>query len=143
MIASEIEVIVPPRYCDSQGMVHAGRYQDFLEDAFLQWLHDSGLPYSSLRERGLDLVIGTSTIRYLSPARLGDRLHVRVSAVAPTLSTVGVTFSISRDSSVLAEAVVTYVAVSSGRSTPLPTELASSGELGSTSSRSSSERPSP
>jgi hypothetical protein len=30
-------------------MVHAGRYQELLEDAFLHWLAGRGLPYGTLR----------------------------------------------------------------------------------------------
>jgi YbgC/YbaW family acyl-CoA thioester hydrolase len=118
-----IEVTVPPRFCDSQGMVHASRYQEFLEDAFLHWLAGSGLPYATLSERGLDLVIGTITIRYVQPGRLQDRLEVRVRPTASTTSTVSVSFTISRGSSLVAEASTTYIAVRAGRSTPLPEEL--------------------
>jgi YbgC/YbaW family acyl-CoA thioester hydrolase len=104
-------------------MVHASRYHDFLEDAFLQWLKDNGMPYASLRERGLDLVMGTTTIRYLLPGRLGDNLEVRARPAGSTTSTVTVGFTIARDSSVLAEGATTYIAVRAGRSAPLPDEL--------------------
>jgi YbgC/YbaW family acyl-CoA thioester hydrolase len=120
---SVVEVTVPPRFCDAQGMVHASRYHDFLEDAFLQWLTDSGLPYAALRERGLDLVIGTTTIRYLLPGRLGDNLEVSARLAESTTSTVTVGFTIARDSSVLAEGATTYITVRAGSSAPLPDEL--------------------
>ena len=31
---------VRPRFCDAQGMVHAGRYYEFFEDAFIGWLDE-------------------------------------------------------------------------------------------------------
>jgi YbgC/YbaW family acyl-CoA thioester hydrolase len=104
-------------------MVHASRYHEFLEDAFLQWLVDSGLPYDDLRRRGDDLVVGTSTIRYHRPARLGERLTIRSEAASCTASTVTVGFAVIRDGSSLADASITYVAVHGGESAPLPPEL--------------------
>jgi YbgC/YbaW family acyl-CoA thioester hydrolase len=122
---SRIEVLVPPRFCDAQGMVHASRYHEFLEDAFLRWLDDKAMSYEALRATGLDLVIGTTTIRYRRPAHLGDRLHVTAQAVHSTPSTVTVDFAVARDpAAVIAEATITYVAVRKGTSAPLPPELA-------------------
>jgi YbgC/YbaW family acyl-CoA thioester hydrolase len=120
---SELDVVVPPRYCDAQGMVHASRYHEFLEDAFLRWLVDVVLPYDDLRRRGGDLVVGTSTIRYHRPARLGDRLTIRSEATNCTTSTETVAFAVNRDNSSLAEASITYIAVHAGESAPLPSEL--------------------
>ena len=123
MTASQVEFVVPPRFCDAQEMVHASRYHEFLEDAFLQWLADAGLPYDELRARGCDLVIGTSSIRYHRPARLGDRLTIRSRATSSTTSTVTVDFSVAREDTILAEAAVTYIAVVDGASAPLPSKL--------------------
>ena len=122
--STDIEVTVPPRFCDTQGMVHASRYHEFLEDAFLQWLTDIDLPYPALLDRDVDLVIGTSTIRFLQPGRLHDRLVIRARPTASTASTVTIGFTIARDTVVLAEATVTYIAARSGGSAPLPEELA-------------------
>jgi YbgC/YbaW family acyl-CoA thioester hydrolase len=123
-VDSRVEVHVAPRFCDTQGMVHASRYHEFLEDAFLQWLHDSGLPYDVLRASGLDLVIGTAEIRYRAPGRLGDLLRVTSRAARSTASTVTVDFTVARDQLVLAEASITYIAVRDQKSVPLPSELA-------------------
>jgi YbgC/YbaW family acyl-CoA thioester hydrolase len=123
-VNSRIEVHVAPRFCDTQGMVHASRYHEFLEDAFLQWLHDSRFPYGALRADGLDLVVGTANIRYRAPGRLGDLLRVTSRGARSTASTVTVDFTVAREELVLAEASITYVAVRDQRSAPLPSELA-------------------
>ena len=120
---SRVEVHVAPRFCDAQGMVHASRYHEFLEDALLQWLDDSGLPYDTLRASGLDLVIGTAEIRYRAPGRLGDALRVTARAAGSTASTVTVDFIVARDQLVLAEASITYISVRGHKSARLPSEL--------------------
>jgi acyl-CoA thioesterase FadM len=33
-----VQVRVPPRHCDAQGMMHASRPHEYVEDAFLAWL---------------------------------------------------------------------------------------------------------
>jgi len=104
-------------------MVHAIRYPEFIEDAFLAWLDDNHLPYSDLQARQLDLVIGHLEIRYRSPARLGEEIKVTTNASRWTKSTLRVEFDIGRDDAVLAEGSVTYITVRDGKSTPLPEEL--------------------
>src|SRR4051812_12750551 len=117
------EVRIPPRFCDAQGMVHASRYPELVEDAFLGWLDDNDLPYDRLRTRGIDLVIGRLEIDYRTPARLGDSLTVTTGALTSTRSTVRVGFVIERHGTLVAEAAVIYIAVQDGTSTPLPDEL--------------------
>jgi YbgC/YbaW family acyl-CoA thioester hydrolase len=110
-------------------MVHASRYHEFLEDAFLHWLDHNDLPYGTLRGLGVDLVIGTATIRYRTPGRLGDRLVVTSHAARSTTSTLIIDFTIDRDDGTsIAAASVTYVALRAGTPAPLPAELAVYGE---------------
>jgi acyl-CoA thioesterase FadM len=44
---------VRPRHCDAQAMVHAARYHDFYEDAFLGWLEHIGALLSTLLDPGV------------------------------------------------------------------------------------------
>jgi YbgC/YbaW family acyl-CoA thioester hydrolase len=125
-----LAVGVPPRFCDAQGMVHAIRYHEFLEDAFVAWLASRHLSYEELLRRDLDLVIGTSTIRHRAPARLGDKLEVTCDAAGSSASTVTVDFTIARCREILAEARTTYIAVCGGRTAPLPVELSVSNGAG-------------
>ena len=120
---SRLDVCVPPRFCDAQGMAHAIRYHEWIEDAFIHWLRHRRLPYDELRRSGVDLVIGTSTMRYRSPARLGDQLSIMATTTGHTRSTITVQFLISRGDDLLAEADVTYICVSDGRATAVPPQL--------------------
>jgi YbgC/YbaW family acyl-CoA thioester hydrolase len=112
---------VRPRHCDAQAMVHASRYYEFFEDAFLDWLDEHAGGYRRLRERdGLDLVIVASGCEYRRPARLDDELTVetRVEEIGRTSLTAR--FTVRRGPDVLAAGHATYVAVGEGAPVPLP-----------------------
>jgi YbgC/YbaW family acyl-CoA thioester hydrolase len=114
---------VRPRHCDAQAMVHAARYHDFYEDAFLGWLEHIGTPYSTLRASGVDLVISESRYSYRRPARLDDRLRIAVTGEAVTAFTLTARFEVSRDQDVLATAEITYAAVHGDHRGTLPAIL--------------------
>lgn len=119
-----IDLVVPPRMCDAQGMVHASRYLDFVEDCFLAWLDHHGTPYSSLLASGHDLVLGSLSIRYRQPARLGQQLVVSATPTATTRSTITIEFVISGSAhEVLTHVDATYVTVGGEGTAPLPRSL--------------------
>jgi acyl-CoA thioesterase FadM len=62
-----VEQQVRPRHCDAQAVVHAGRYHEFCEDAFVGWLEHVGMSYQALRADGVDLVISESRYSYAGP----------------------------------------------------------------------------
>jgi acyl-CoA thioesterase FadM len=64
-----VQVRVPPRHCDAQGMMHASRPHEYVEDAFLAWLDGACGGYPALRAAGYDFVIVETRCSYLRPAR--------------------------------------------------------------------------
>jgi YbgC/YbaW family acyl-CoA thioester hydrolase len=117
-------VRVPPRFCDAQGMVHAGRYYDFFEDAFLGWLDEHVGGYGRLREAGADLVVGASGCEHVAPARLDDRLTVEARPVRRGRTSLTMSYLIRRQEAMVVTGRVTYVAVAGGNgSVPLPEPL--------------------
>lgn len=121
----EARLTVRPRHCDAQGMLHAARYYEYFEEAFLQWLDACGVPYASLRASGIDLVIVENRCAYSQPARLDEILSVAVSASHVGKRAFGVAFDVSNESGEVASGASTYVTVSDGRSAPLPERFAS------------------
>ena len=115
---------VRPRHCDAQGMVYAGRYHEFCEDAFLDLLEQLGVPYQRWRDQGVDLVISEAHYRYQRPAHLDDHLSVAVRAEVETESTVVASLGVGRGSEQLVTALIRFVAVRGGRRCPVPQELA-------------------
>ncbi len=119
-----LQVRVPPRHCDAQGMMHAARPYEYFEDAFLAWLDRECGGYESVRAGGHDFVIVQSQCEYLEPARLGDRIDLRVLPVGVgKRSSFTIGFEMAREGVVLAKGLVTYVTVREGRSSEIPGTL--------------------
>jgi YbgC/YbaW family acyl-CoA thioester hydrolase len=118
-------VTVRPRHCDAQGMVYAGRYQEFFEDAFLDWLEEHAGGYQALRERGADMVIVASSCRHRRPARLGERLVIGVRPERAGFTSVTMTFTVEGPAGEVAAGTITYASVGAeGGTVPLPEPLA-------------------
>lgn len=117
---------VRPRHCDAQGMLHASRYYEYFEDAFLDWLDAHVGGYSTLRSDGTDLVVVTSGCEHHRGAALTDRLAIQVRPVAAGRSSLVVTFTVRRgDGEVLAIGHTTYVAVFGTGAVALPEPIRS------------------
>jgi YbgC/YbaW family acyl-CoA thioester hydrolase len=118
-------VRVKPRHCDAQGMVHAIRYYEFFEDAFLEWLDRFVGGYAGLRSQGVDLVIRVNGCDYRGSARLDDVLAVEVAPTKVGRTSVSMSFTVRGDGD--AQAIVvghaTYVAVSDGVAVEVPESL--------------------
>jgi YbgC/YbaW family acyl-CoA thioester hydrolase len=121
----EATVPVRPRYCDAQGMVHASRYYEFFEDAFLGWLDEHVGGYGRLRAAGTDLVVVASSCDHALPARLDDRLAVEVRPIRAGRTSLTMSFTIRRHAATIVTGRTTYVAVATdGRgAVPLPGPL--------------------
>ncbi|HEU5157272.1 MAG TPA: hotdog domain-containing protein [Streptosporangiaceae bacterium] len=111
---------VPPRLCDAQGMVHAGRYYELFEDAFLGWLDEHVGGYRRLRETGTDLVVVASGCDHAMPAHLDDQLTIEARPVRRGRTSLTMSYLIRRPRIVIVTGRTTYVAVAGGRPTPLP-----------------------
>jgi YbgC/YbaW family acyl-CoA thioester hydrolase len=104
-------------------MMHATRYYEYFEDAFLDWLDARG-GYDRLRQEGADLVVKASGCEHHSPARLGDVLAVESAPARVGTTSITMTFTMRRAADVLvAVGTITYVCVRDGRAAPLPAML--------------------
>jgi YbgC/YbaW family acyl-CoA thioester hydrolase len=121
--ASSSLVRVRPRHCDAQGMLHAARYYEYFEDAFLDWLDQHAGGYRRLRAAGADLVIVTNGCEYRHPARLDDALSIETRPVAAGTSSLSMSFTVTLGIQTLAVGRATYVCVSNGSPAPMPTFL--------------------
>jgi YbgC/YbaW family acyl-CoA thioester hydrolase len=107
-------------------MMHAIRYYEFFEDAFLDWLGARG-GYDRLRREGADVVVKVSGCEHHAPARLGDVLAVESAPARVGTTSITMTFTMRRDGEQLvAVGTITYVCVRDGRAAPLPEMLRAS-----------------
>jgi YbgC/YbaW family acyl-CoA thioester hydrolase len=118
--AFAIQVRVPPRHCDAQGMLHASRPHEYFEDAFLAWLDGACGGYAALRALGYDFVVVESRCSYLQPARLDEVVTIEVRPVSAGRTAFTIAFDMNRAGAAIVTAAVTYVAVREGRPAKLP-----------------------
>ncbi|WP_285696535.1 thioesterase family protein [Actinomadura sp. NBRC 104412] len=116
------ELRVRPRHCDAQGMMHALRYYEFFEDAFLDWLDGLG-GYESLRRDGHDLVIKASGCEHHRPARLDEVLAVESAPARLGRTSLTMVFTMRYGDDLVAVGTITYVCVRDGHAVPLPPVL--------------------
>lgn len=103
--------------------MHAARYYEYFEDAFLDWLGARG-GYDRLRQEGADLVVKVSGCEHHSPARLGDVLAVETAPARIGGTSMTMTFTMRRgEGELVAVGTITYVCVRDGRAAPLPAML--------------------
>ncbi|TDC79587.1 acyl-CoA thioesterase [Actinomadura sp. 7K507] len=115
---------VRPRHCDAQGMLHASRYYEYFEDAFLTWLDAHIGGYEALRATGIDMVVVASGCEHRHGAALGERLAIEVRPSAAGRTSLSMAFTVRGDAGhALADGHTTYVAVSSGGAVALPERL--------------------
>jgi acyl-CoA thioester hydrolase len=118
-----VSLRVPPRYCDAQGMVHAVRYYELFEEAFLSWLDHACGGYLALQATGGDLVIAENGCSYRHSASQNERVTVEVDLVWTGRSSFCMAFRVRRDERELAEGRAVYIYVKNGTSTQIPALL--------------------
>jgi YbgC/YbaW family acyl-CoA thioester hydrolase len=122
--ASVFHTRVRPRHCDAQGMLHASRYYEYFEDAFLDWLDTSIGGYAALRSAGTDLVVAASGCEHHHGAALDDQLAIEVRPTAAGRTSLSVAFTVRTGTGgALATGRATYVCVSAAGPVPLPDPL--------------------
>jgi YbgC/YbaW family acyl-CoA thioester hydrolase len=106
-------------------MLHAARYYEYFEEAFLHWLDASGSSYAELREQGVDLVIVESRCTHHRPVSLDETVTISVVPVDIGRRSLTVEFVVAVGATHVATGGTTYVAVVDGTSARLPQRLAS------------------
>lgn len=120
---SVVGLRVRPRHCDAQGIMHAARYYEYFEDAFLDWLDAHAGGYAALRADGADLVIVASGCEHRRGPALDDLVSIEVRPAAAGRTSLSMSFTVRRGDDVLATGRTTYVAVSPAGAVPLPDRL--------------------
>ena len=74
----EQEMMVRDYECDLQGIVNNAVYQNYLEHARHEFLHEVGLNFARLCEDGIDAVVTRIELDYKLPLRPRDEFIVRL-----------------------------------------------------------------
>ena len=69
-----IEKIVLPQHADHAGVMWHGTYFNWLEESRINALSEVGMSYFELTEKGFDLPLIDTSIKYKSPLFLGEKI---------------------------------------------------------------------
>ncbi|MEP6658210.1 MAG: tol-pal system-associated acyl-CoA thioesterase [Betaproteobacteria bacterium] len=95
---------------DAAGVVYYANYLRYMERARAEWLSALGMEIAVLeREHAVAFVVHRVDIRYLQPARLGDRLEVGVTVRELGRSRLILDQSVTRAGDTVTDARVTLV----------------------------------
>ena len=103
--------------------MHASRYYEYFEDAFLDWLDTCAGGYARLRASGTDLVIAASACEHRRGPALGDQIEIEARPSRAGRTSLTMSFTIRLDGEILGNGRTTYVAVREGTPTALPDAL--------------------
>ena len=103
--------------------MHASRYYEYFEDAFLDWLDTCAGGYASLRASGTDLVVAASACEHRRGPALGDLIEIEARPTRADRTSITMSFTIRLHGEILANGRTTYVAVWEGTPTVLPDAL--------------------
>ncbi|MDM8560726.1 tol-pal system-associated acyl-CoA thioesterase [Candidatus Parabeggiatoa sp. HSG14] len=92
---------------DAGGIVHHASYVKFMERARTEWLRNSGVEMTQLKQQhALVLVVRKISLDYLKPAFLDDLLQVTASITKPGKVSMTIAQKVLRDEEVLCTGVV-------------------------------------
>jgi acyl-CoA thioester hydrolase len=74
----ELEMMVRDYECDIQGIVNNSVYQNYLEHARHEFLHDVGLNFTQLHDDGIDAVVTGIQMDYKLPLKPRDEFIVQL-----------------------------------------------------------------
>ena len=114
--------------CDVQGVVYAGRYQDYLAIAEVEYYRNLGFDMYALGRRNYyDTAAVKSTLEYRAPARLDQliEVHHKVSNIGETSITMESEIYRTGSEELLTRAMVIYVSFNAEKQAkqPMPEDI--------------------
>jgi acyl-CoA thioester hydrolase len=111
---------------DAGGVVFYANYLKFFERARTEWLRSFGHSQEQLRQdTGAIFIVTDTSVRYLKPARLDDRIEVTVDMNRSTYTRMSFAQAAWRGADLLAEGTIRVACVNAGTFKPraIPTDL--------------------
>jgi acyl-CoA thioester hydrolase len=95
--------------CDAQGVVFNSHYLAYADMASLECMKALFGSHANLLERGVDVVVAESNVRYLAPCRFEDELSVDVFTERVGNTSLILRFEVRRDADLVNEVTNRYV----------------------------------
>jgi acyl-CoA thioester hydrolase len=97
--------------CDPQGVVFNANYLAYLDTGITELWRESMGGYQSMIDRGIDMVVVETTLRFHQPARFDDLLTLEVEIIRLGNTSISSTHRITRDDDLVLEASLHHVLV--------------------------------
>ncbi|RKT88396.1 acyl-CoA thioester hydrolase [Saccharopolyspora antimicrobica] len=113
--------------CDQQGVVFNGHYLFFYDVAVVELFRARIGSWQQVLERGVDLVVAETRLRYRAPARFDDELDISLPVTHLGTTSLVISPQFHRDGRLLTDGEVRHVFVdpATGQKTPIPEDLRS------------------
>ena len=113
--------------CDPQGVVFNAHYLAYLDTGITELWREAAGGYQLMIDRGLDMVVAETTLRFHQPARFDDLLTLEVTITRLGNTSISTAHRITRDGELLLDASLHHVLVDLGShsKTPIPDWLRS------------------
>lgn len=110
--------------CDAQGVVFNAHYLAFLDHGLTELWREAFGGYAAMTERGVDVVVAESHLRFRAPARFDEELDVALAVghLGTTSMTLENAITRAGDGTGVLQAQMRYVWIEtgSGAKTPIP-----------------------
>ena len=97
--------------CDAQGIVFNGHYLFYLDVALTEWWREAFGSYQVVVDKGFDVVLAETTLRYRSGARFDELLDVSLWVTKLGNTSVQVAFEFRTEDRLCGEGEARYVLV--------------------------------
>ncbi|MDA3645145.1 acyl-CoA thioesterase [Saccharopolyspora indica] len=113
--------------CDQQGVVFNGHYMFFYDVAVVELFRARIGSWQQVLERGADLVVAETRLRYRAPARFDEEIDISLPVTHLGTTSMVISPQFHRDGRLLTDGEVRHVFVdpATGQKTPIPEEVRS------------------
>lgn len=110
-LSGTTEIRVRYAETDRMGLLHHANYLVYFEQARTELLRQQGLTYRDMEDQGFFLVITNVEVKYKSPAKYDDVLHVQTTVSRTTPVRIEHTYAVTCDGRSVADGKTTLACV--------------------------------
>jgi acyl-CoA thioester hydrolase len=108
---------------DAQGVVHHSNYFRYFEEARGELLRSMGFPYSTLRERGLEVVLLEARCEWKRPLFYDEEFAIEIELNSIDRFTFSISYTLTSQGTLRALGFTKHCVVKEGRIVSIPPEI--------------------
>src|SRR5437588_12377815 len=110
-VAAPVSCKLRVRYgeCDPQGVVFNAHFLAYFDIGITELIRAAFGSYQAMAERGVDMVVGESGLRYYRPAHFDDELTLEVAVARLGTTSITTSYRVLRDGDLLVDGTLLHV----------------------------------